>query len=153
VTAPLRLCVRRSPLTEPASGVAVDLRVPSDVAEVEAAVELMVRHCFAGLQPCDRTTFRLRVALAEALSNAILRGNQEDPAKQVWVRAELYPEWIRIGVRDEGDGFDPAQVPAPTATAALEWESGRGLFIIKSLADQVEFNDRGNAIWMILPRC
>jgi len=153
VTAPLHFCVRRSPLNDAASAVAVDLKVPTNVNEVEAAVELMVRHCFAGKTPCERTTFRLRVLLAEALSNAILRGNQQDPTKQVWIRAELYPEWIRLGVRDEGDGFDPAQVPSPTAPAAVEWESGRGLFIIKHLADRVEFNDRGNTIWMILPRC
>jgi len=91
------------------------------------------------------------VALAEALSNAILRGNREDPSKQVWVLAELYPEVVRIAVRDEGDGFDPDG--EPIGPEPPEAESGRGLFIIRNLADRVEFNERGNTIWMTLPRC
>jgi len=151
VTAPLRLTLRRARTDAARSADAVELRMQSQVTDVEAAVELVARHCFAGQRPCSRTTFRLRVALAEALSNAILRGNREDPSKQVWVLAELYPEVVRIAVRDEGDGFDPDGEPA--APEALEAESGRGLFIIRNLADRVEFNERGNTIWMTLPRC
>lgn len=132
---------------------AVDLALPSDVDEVEPAVELMARHCFAGLVPCARTAFRLRVTLAEALTNAILRGNHEDPAKRVWVRAELTATAIRLSVRDEGDGCDVARRADPALPSDLEDDGGRGLFIIKSLADRVEFDDRGNTIWMTLPRC
>jgi len=151
VTAPLRLTLRRTRAVAAQSPDAVELRMQSQVTDVEAAVELVARHCFAGQQPCSRTTFRLRVALAEALSNAILRGNREDPSKQVWVLAELYPEVVRIAVRDEGDGFDPdGESVAPEPPEA---ESGRGLFIIRNLADRVEFNERGNTIWMTLPRC
>lgn len=127
--------------------------MPSDVSEVEAAVELMARHCFAGMNPCTRTAFRLRVALTEALSNAILRGNGEDPAKRVRICAELGAEFIRLSVCDEGNGFDPATLPPPTSPPAVESERGRGLFIIRQLADAVEFNERGNTIWMTLPRC
>lgn len=127
--------------------------MPSDVSEVEAAVELMARHCFAGMKPCTRTAFRLRVALTEALSNAILRGNGEDPAKRVRICAELGAESIRLSVCDEGDGFDPSALPPPTSPPAVESERGRGLFIIRQLADAVEFNERGNTIWMTLPRC
>jgi serine/threonine-protein kinase RsbW len=152
MTAPLRLCVRRS---EPSlvAPVSVDLRMPSDVTEVEAAVELVARHCFAGRSPCARTTFRLRVALAEALANAILRGNREDPSKSVVIRAELFSESIRLSIEDEGYGFDRTRSAGPTLPDSLEDERGRGLFIISQLADQVEFNDRGNTIWMTLPRC
>ena len=132
---------------------AIDLEMRSDVRAVEAAVELIAKQCFSGVEPCSRTTFRFRVALAEALSNAILRGNQEDWTKVVRVRAELWPECIRISVQDEGDGFDPSQIQDLSYAEALESECGRGLTIIKHLADQVEFNDRGNTIWMTLPRC
>lgn len=131
----------------------VALRLPSDIGEVEQAVELMVRHCFDGFSPCQRTTFRLRVALAEALANAILRGNREDPAKTVSVRAELFAETIRLEVADEGSGFGwPGAFPPPLPDL-LDDERGRGLFIISRLADRVEFNDQGNIIWMTLPRC
>jgi serine/threonine-protein kinase RsbW len=133
--------------------VAIELRMPSDVADVEAAVELMARHCFAGLTPCDRTRFRLRVALAEAIANAIIRGNRHDPFKRVLIRAELHDATIRLASCDEGGGFDPSGVPEPLSRDALELEGGRGLFIIRHLADTVEFNERGNTIWMTLPRC
>jgi serine/threonine-protein kinase RsbW len=120
---------------------------------VEPAVELMARHCFDGVAPCARTAFRLRVTLAEALSNAILRGNHEDPDKWVWVQAELTADLIRLSVRDEGEGCALSRRQDPTLPADPEDDRGRGLFIIKSLADRVEFDDRGNTIWMTLPRC
>jgi len=153
MTAPLRLCVHRSDSTVPAIPISVDLRMPSDVAEVEAAVELIARHCFAGRSPCARTAFRLRVALSEALANAILRGNQSDPSKSVVIRAELFAESIRLGIEDEGHGFDLTRLTSPVLPESLEDEQGRGLFIISQLADRVEVNDRGNTIWMTLPRC
>jgi serine/threonine-protein kinase RsbW len=153
MTAPLRLTLRRIAAPGQENAVGLELRMASDVEDVEAAVELMARHCFAGLAPCARTTFRLRVALAEAISNAILRGNREDPLKRVWVHAELHPDTIRLSIRDEGNGFDPSSVTPPTDPDALEDERGRGLLIIRHLADAVEFNERGNTIWMTLPRC
>ena len=154
MTAPLCVTVRRASVSEEASlAIAVELRMPSLVEQVESAVEIMVRHCFAGQNPCSRTSFRLRVALTEALANAILRGNQEDPGKRVWVHAVLYPEVIRLCVRDEGSGFVPGEVPEPTTPEGIECDGGRGLFIIRNLAEQVEFNERGNTIWMTLPRC
>ena len=151
VAAPLRLCVRR---TDPAPGVAasVTLHMPADVRCVEEAVELMVRHCFAGAEPCNRTRFRLRVLLAEAISNSILFGAGGDPGRRVRVGAELTEETIRLQVTDDGPGFDPREVPDPTLPDGLARSIGRGLFLIRSLADQVEFNAQGNTIWMTLPR-
>lgn len=154
MTEAFRVAVRRAGLDsadDPVVGVALSLR--SDVTEVAPAVEVMARHCFEGVAPSPRAAFRLRVTLAEALSNAILRGNREDPSKWVWIEAELTPLVIRLSVRDEGDGCEPARRADPTLPADPEDDGGRGLFIIKSLADQVEFNDRGNTIWMTLPRC
>ncbi len=148
-----RVSVQRS-LPDPSTDlVAVDLAMPSDVAEVERAVELMARHCFEGASPSARAAFRLRVTLAEALSNAIVCGNREDPEKGVWVQALVSDTAIRLSVRDEGAGCDPGRRTDPTLPADLEDDKGRGLFIINQLADQVEFNDQGNTIWMTLPRC
>lgn len=148
-----RVSIRRSVLDPSADLVEVDLAMPSDVAEVANAVELMARHCFEGAPPSDRTAFRLRVTLAEALSNAILRGNLEDPGKSVWVRAEVSQTMIRLSVRDEGSGCEPGRRARPCLPTDVEDDGGRGLFIINQLADQVEFNDQGNTIWMTLPRC
>lgn len=147
------ISIRRIEPVPPGRGpVEVDLAMASDVCQVERAVELMAGQCFADTTPCPRTAFRLKVTLAEALSNAILRGNREDPKKRVWVRAELTNDAIRLSVRDEGAGIAPPLRTDPYLPADPETDGGRGLFIIKHLADRVEFNDRGNTIWMTLPR-
>lgn len=143
--------MRRTPAAE-SPGASVALEMPADVACIEAAVELMARHCFAGASPCRRTGFRLRVLLAEAISNSILFGAQGNPARRIRVGAELDDATIRLQVTDDGPGFDPGEVPDPTLPDGLARPIGRGLFLIRNLADSVEFNDQGNTIWMTLPR-
>jgi serine/threonine-protein kinase RsbW len=139
---------------EPGRGLeqAWSVRVPSDVGLVDAVVDLLASACFRGHTPSRQTAFRLRVALAEALANAILRGNGGDPDKGVVVRADLYADHICLSVEDEGPGFDPAGVGDPREPDRVESPYGRGLFIIRSLADEVRFNEKGNTIWMTLPR-
>jgi serine/threonine-protein kinase RsbW len=114
----------------------------------------MARHCFAGRSPSRRTGFRFRVALCEAISNGIRfgAGAGDDPRRTIRVAALIEADRIRVEVSDGGRGFDPAAVPEPTAPGALEQPFGRGLFLIRHLVDRVEFNERGNTIWMTLPR-
>lgn len=152
MASPLRLCVRRSADRDAARTISVLIDVPADVRFVEDAIELMARHCFAGSAPCKRTGFRLRVLLAEALTNSILFGAGGNPSRSVRVGAVLSDQTIRLEVTDDGPGFDPREVPDPTAPGSLGRAVGRGLFLIRNLADQVEFNEQGNTIWMTLPR-
>ena len=150
---PGTLALQRLP-GRPGDGVedAFALRLPSDVSLVDPAVELFARHCFAGKNASKHSLFRLRVSLAEALANAIQFGNGSDRLKLVHVHAELHVDHIRLRVQDEGSGFDPAAVPDPRDPDLLENPCGRGLFIIRHLAEHVEFNEKGNTIWMTLPR-
>jgi serine/threonine-protein kinase RsbW len=152
MTSPLRFCVRRTSALEPRGSTLVTLRLPSDVNCIEEAVELVTRHCLAGHQTTKTIQFRLRVVLSEALSNAIVRGNAEDRNKWVDVRAELVPEWIQVWVTDEGPGFDPGAVPEPLRPEQLDEANGRGLYLIRKLVDEVQFNERGNSICMTLRR-
>jgi hypothetical protein len=145
----LRVTVRR---TIDAAGVRVALRLPSDVACIEEAVALVERHCFAGTTPEGRFRFRLQVALSEALANAMVCGNDEDPAKGVLVEAEVEPDTLRITVTDEGRGFDPDALPDPLDPDRLEYTCGRGVFLIRKLVDHVAFNERGNSLCMTLRR-
>ena len=137
---------------EEALEVVVRLAMPSLVTLVDQAVELLSRRCFADREASRQTQFRLRVALAEALANAIQCGNGNDPAKMVLVSADLFPDRIRFSISDEGPGFDPSEVPDPRHPELVQSPCGRGLFIIRSLAQDVEFNEKGNTIWMTLPR-
>jgi len=128
------------------------VRVPTDLEVVEEAVDVIARHCLAsGLTP-RAARFNLRVALSEALANAIVYGNQMDPAKRVDVRVEMDDGGFAVYVSDEGAGFDPTRVPDPTLPERIDRPDGRGLFLIRQLVDDVSFNDRGNAICMILRR-
>jgi serine/threonine-protein kinase RsbW len=128
------------------------LTVPSDVAFVEEVVELVARQ----LEPSfvDRRTirFNLRVALAEALANAILYGNSGDRAKRVGVLVRFGRHALEVEVSDEGGGFDYRGVPDPTLPFTRLQPRGRGLFLIRHLVDEVRFNDTGNSICMILRR-
>ncbi len=153
MTAPLRLCVRRGPEKEAASPtIRVALTLPSDIDVIEETVELLALHAFAGRIPAQRTRFRFRVTLAEALANAIQCGNGGDPDQPVHVELHLTEETIRVQVTDRGTGFDTDHTTDPTDPDTLEYPCGRGLFIIRHLTDHVEFNDQGNTIWMTLPR-
>ncbi len=126
------------------------LEVPSDVEYVGEAVELIARHCLTGILSPRRVLFNLRTALAEALTNAIVYGNGEDAAKVVRVQVELGRDAVRIRVSDDGAGFDPAAPPDPTRPENLRREDGRGLFVMRHLVDRVDFNDKGNTIWLTL---
>lgn len=155
MTAPLRLRVRRSelpPRDTPDRRIEISLRVPTDLQLVEEAVDLVARHCMAAGVPPRAARFKLRVALSEALANAIVYGNRLDPQKQVDVRVQVTAESVSVHVCDEGDGFDTSRIPDPTIPDAVERPDGRGLYLIHQLVDEVRFNDRGNSICMIM-RC
>lgn len=95
------------------------------------------------------------VALSEALSNAILRGNRDDPEKHVHVRAEVDAYRLIVEVGDEGEGFDfDAPSADPTAPENLNREDGRGLFLMRQLMDRVERVDvpHGSVVRMTLNR-
>ena len=153
ISDPRELSFERVP-GQPGAGAeaALVLRFPSTVGYADPAVDLIARECYPEGDPGRQALFRLRVALAEAVANAIQCGNGADPAKFVQVQVELFSDRIRLAVTDEGPGFDPTAVPDPRDPGLLESPCGRGLFIIRHLAEQVEFNEKGNTIWMTLPR-
>ena len=126
------------------------LDVPSDLGMVGDAVELVASHVPPGTLSPRRISFNLRTALAEALGNAIRYGTGEDPARVVRVRVELGRDFVRIYVVDDGQGFDTSRVPDPTLPQHVEREFGRGLFVIRHLVDDVEFNEKGNGICLTL---
>jgi serine/threonine-protein kinase RsbW len=88
----------------------------------------------------------VRLALEEALVNAIRHGNQGDPGKQVRVRYRVTTEQVWAEVEDQGQGFDPAGVPDPTSPEGMVRTSGRGLHLMRHFLSSVEYNERGNAV-------
>ena len=90
--------------------------------------------------------FGVHLAAEEAITNAIVHGNKLDPAKWVHVAYEVSPARVRIEIRDQGDGFDPAAVPDCTADDRLEVPTGRGVMLMKSFMTRIEYNAKGNGV-------
>ena len=119
--------------------VAFDRLIPSDVREIEPIVEEVTRECRVLALSARQCALNVPVALTEALSNAILRGNRGVRDKQVRVRAVVSDSALVLEVADEGGGFDlDACTVDPTRPGNLEREDGRGLFLMRSLMDRVE---------------
>jgi serine/threonine-protein kinase RsbW len=117
----------------------IDLRIPSDVREIEGVVELVRRECEIMRFGPRQLMLNVPVALTEALSNAILRGNADDPLKHVTIHARIDGATLVVEVTDEGVGFDLDEcVIDPTTPDRLESEDGRGLFLMRKLMDSVE---------------
>ena len=93
--------------------------------------------------------FAVHLALEEAFINAVRHGNRMDPAREVKIDYLVEADKITVSVTDEGHGFDPEAVPDPRYGENLYKPEGRGLFLMRSYMDKVEFNERGNSVCMV----
>jgi serine/threonine-protein kinase RsbW len=134
--------------------VAFDLSIPSDVQYIEGVVELARQRCRELKFPAQKCSLNVPVALSEALSNAILRGNDSQPGKHVRVRAIVDGGSLIFEVVDEGPGFDLlASNIDPTTPENIGKEEGRGLFLMEHLMDRVEnYTNDGNVVRLTLRR-
>jgi serine/threonine-protein kinase RsbW len=105
------------------------------VGQVEAAAEKL--GCEAGLDEDQR--FNVAMAVREAAVNAVLHGNEYDPAKQIAVSLENTGKSLVITVADQGQGLDLETLPDPLAPENLLRGTGRGIFLIRSFMDEVHF--------------
>jgi serine/threonine-protein kinase RsbW len=90
----------------------------------------------------------VEVALREALANAVVHGNQQDPCKQVHVTCRCETDGVSLVIRDEGQGFDINKVPDPTTPGHIELDHGRGIHLMRTLMDEVRFQRGGTAVYM-----
>ncbi|MHC4788542.1 MAG: ATP-binding SpoIIE family protein phosphatase, partial [Planctomycetota bacterium] len=97
----------------------------------------------------ERTIFAVKLALEEAVINAIKHGNELDDTKKVKISFSIDDDKSVFAISDEGEGFDPDEVPDPTAEDYLMATSGRGIALINAYMDEVRFNEKGNEITMI----
>jgi serine/threonine-protein kinase RsbW len=121
--------------------------IPSDLNEarmVQEAIENQLKHN----QYEDKEIFGIKLALEEAIVNAIKHGNQMDNSKKVHVLFRVRPERFDIGITDEGPGYDPEDVPDPLADENLERPSGRGLFLMRHYMTEVTVHPPGNRLTM-----
>lgn len=126
------------------------LELPNDLRAIDRTVRHLIERAREAGFDCDRRQLNLRIGVTEALSNAMLYGNARDPSKRVRLEARISATMLVVTVTDEGSGFDPNAVPDPTLPANRVRAKGRGIFLIRQLMDEVDFNARGNSITMVL---
>lgn len=126
------------------------LELPNDIRSIGHAVDYVMERCAACCEHAHKLDFNLRVGLTEALSNAMLYGNADDPAKRVRIEIVVAGSEITARITDEGSGFDPDGVPDPTTPANIVKTGGRGIFLMRSLLDEVTFNAQGNSVTLVL---
>jgi serine/threonine-protein kinase RsbW len=100
----------------------------------------------------EEEVFGVRLALEEALVNAVKHGNRNDPTKWVWASWHVGTHRVLVEIEDEGGGFDPRAVPDPCAPENLERSCGRGLLLMRTYMSWVRYNSRGNRVTMLKRR-
>ena len=89
---------------------------------------------------------RIRLGVTEAANNAIIHGSLSDPQNTIVLQVNRVGSWLRISIKDQGNGFDPDIIPDPTLQERLNMESGRGVFLMKQVADEVVFQCGGREV-------
>ena len=93
--------------------------------------------------------FAVHLTLEEAFHNAVKHGNRMDPSKKVKIGYSVSADMIEISITDEGAGFEPESVEDPRFGEGLFKPGGRGLLLMNSYMDVVEFNEKGNSVRMV----
>lgn len=123
------------------------LKLPSHPSSINQ-VEVFVNELFEEYNIAPDRRGDIMVSLTEAVNNAIIHGNDLDLSKTVEIHSECCGEYIDFVVSDEGDGFDYQEVPDPTLPENICKCGGRGVFLMRELSDDINFEDDGSTVRM-----
>ena len=122
--------------------------LPSDIEIVSPVVDQLMRF-ISRFRVANDNHFEIELALREALVNAIVHGNQNDPRKHVYVNCRCTTDGqVSITIEDEGNGFEHDTVPDPTSPENRKRTHGRGIYLIRTLMDEVDFEQGGSVVNM-----
>ena len=126
------------------------LVIPSNLDKIEEAATF-VEKAAKKMKFSETDVDNIVIAITEAISNAIIHANKNDKRKKVTIEVILNSDSLITKVIDEGPGFNPKQIEDPLLPGNLLKESGRGIFILNSLLDSVDytFSDRGTIVTLI----
>lgn len=114
----------------------------NNISKVESLVETI----------CEKNSIQqdcfgnILIAVTEAVNNAIIHGNQNVFDKKVTINTKIKPTELIFEITDEGSGFPYENLPDPTAPENIEKENGRGIFLMRALADKVDFENNGSKV-------
>jgi len=116
-----------------------------NITKVENFIEYIV-----DIYNVEPTVFgKINLSVIEAVNNAILYGNKQDPTKQVLFNVYEEEGKLHVMVKDEGEGFDYSYIPDPTTPKNVDKDAGRGLFLMKTLSDELIFEDNGSKVTLV----
>jgi serine/threonine-protein kinase RsbW len=119
--------------------------IPSDTVAGQSVQERIIQ-LLESLSYDERDVFGVRLAIEEALVNAIKHGNRMDPTKTVRITCQVARHKVRIEIEDQGEGFQPEEVPDPTADENLERPCGRGIMLMRAFMSSIAYNASGNCV-------
>ncbi|MDX5348733.1 MAG: ATP-binding protein [Hymenobacteraceae bacterium] len=123
----------------------VKIQIPSLIENIRI-VESFIDNSKEKFNIEDDIYGNIMVAVTESVNNAIRHGNKFDKDKNVYLSLYVEQDRLRFEVEDEGTGFDTDSLPDPTAPENLENPGGRGIFLMKSLSDEVKFDKNGKSV-------
>lgn len=121
------------------------IKIPSTIDSLKE-VELLIDNITADLDISKTIYGNLLISVIEAVNNAILHGNQRDPSKYVSIAFQLQDHQLIVTIEDEGEGFDYESLPDPTDIDNLENITGRGVFLMNNLSDEMYFLKQGSTV-------
>lgn len=121
------------------------IRIPSK-AENIILVERMIEDVCDLFNITEDFYGNILVAITEAVNNAIYHGNKANPNKNIDISFKSYPDHVSFIIKDEGPGFNYNNLPDPTNPENIEKPNGRGVFLMRNLADKVSFEDEGSKV-------
>jgi len=127
---------------EPSSNI---LNIDSKKSELKK-VEDFLRKIFEAHNLSDEHFNKVFLCVSEAIVNSIVHGNKQNDHKKIGIRVVIEGYNLILQITDEGEGFDIKGVPDPTSKENIMKESGRGIHIIKTISETLEYNEKGNSV-------
>ena len=125
----------------------IELAIRSEVSAISPFVDSLM-YLIREFRWVAGNEEEIEVALREALANAVVHGNHEDPRKQVYVSCHCDTDGVSLVIRDEGQGYENGEFPDPTAPENINSSHGRGIYLMKRLMDEVCFEQGGTVVHM-----
>lgn len=123
----------------------ISIQIPSIIENIRM-IESFIDNAKERFQLDEDLYGNIMIAVTEAVNNAIKHGNSGNSAKNVFLSLTLNENLLKFVIKDEGPGFKHDSLPDPTAPENLEKPGGRGIFLMKHLADEVEFSENGKTV-------
>lgn len=123
----------------------ISIHIPSILENIRI-IESFIDNAKDRFQLDDDLYGNIMIAVTEAVNNAIKHGNAGEKGKNVYLSLSLDSKLLKFIVKDEGSGFNYQDLPDPTSPENINKPGGRGIFLMKHLSDEVEFQDGGRVV-------